>query len=143
VIDTKCQRAESQQREQEDEERRQDGLQRADEAAADVKDSYLYPPFVLYLIGLSVWMFLLVYWIRYGVNETLRRFSWGVSGGSITGLQNFLKDSLTIFKAVQADEKGSSFPWYLPLFVLCAAASAFGGRRKKRKAAAEEKDMFI
>jgi len=92
----------------------------------EVKESYLYPPFLTYLVGLGLWMLLLVYWIRFGVNPTLKRFSWGVAGGSITGLQNFLKDGLTILKAVDAEED-ASLPWYFPLMLVLAAVSAFGG----------------
>ena len=89
----------------------------------DIERSYLYPPFLLYLAGLTVWTMLLVYRMKYGSNVTLRRFSWGVSGGSITGLQNFLKDSLTILSLTEA----GSYPWYLPIMILLAAGSAFGG----------------
>jgi uncharacterized membrane protein len=35
----------------------------------------------------------------------MRRFAWGVAGGSITGFQNFLKDSLTILKAIPNEAK--------------------------------------
>lgn len=52
----------------------------------------------------------------------MRRFSWGAAGGSITGLQNFLKDSLTIMKA-----REGSFPWYLPVMVLLAVTTSFVG----------------
>lgn len=52
----------------------------------------------------------------------LRRFAWGSCGGSITGLQNFLKDSLTLFKV-----SGALQHWLLPFFLAMAAASAFLG----------------
>lgn len=51
----------------------------------------------------------------------MKRFAWGAAGGSITGLQNFLKDSLTILKA------RNGFPWYLPVMVLLAIVTAFVG----------------
>jgi hypothetical protein len=54
----------------------------------------------------------------------LRRFAWGSCGGAITGLQNFLKDSLTIIKAMDA---GQSYPWFLYLFFALAAATGFIG----------------
>jgi len=41
-------------------------------------------------------------------------------------MQNFLKDSLTILKAVKAS-KSSHFPWYLPLMIFLAVGTAFGG----------------
>ena len=105
----------------------------------DIRESYRYPPFLLYLFGLFAWMLILWIWMQYDgtnnsdnnnnhVRETLKRFSWGAAGGSVTGLQNFLKDSLTILKAVQVEEDtGGSFTWYLPIMVLLAAGSAFGG----------------
>lgn len=52
----------------------------------------------------------------------MRRFAWGAAGGSLTGLQNFLKDSLTILKA-----RHGTFPWYLPVMVLLAIITAFVG----------------
>ena len=54
----------------------------------------------------------------------LRRFAWGVSGGSINGFQNFLKDSLTIMKATPEDE---SYPWYLYVMMFLGMATAFIG----------------
>jgi drug/metabolite transporter (DMT)-like permease len=59
------------------------------------------------------------------VSPTLKRFAWGVSSGSITGLQNFLKDSSTLLKADRAP--GQGLPWYLPLFAILAIVSAFSG----------------
>ena len=103
----------------------------------DVRQSYRYPPFILYFVGLGIWMATLVYWMhrpqgggdsnRDEKYDKLKRFSWGVAGGSVTGLQNFLKDSLTILKAVRADQANASLPWYLIIMVLLAAGSAFGG----------------
>jgi hypothetical protein len=55
----------------------------------------------------------------------LRRFSWGVSGGSITGLQNFLKDSLTIMKV--CNQEVLSYPWYSYIMLLLAIATSFSG----------------
>jgi drug/metabolite transporter (DMT)-like permease len=86
----------------------------------DVSQSYQKPGVLLYFAALVVWMVIMAYWIRSG-ESFARRFAWGVSGGSITGLQNFLKDSLTIFKS------GEPMPWFLPLLMLSAVASAFGG----------------
>ncbi|KAL7579452.1 hypothetical protein ACA910_014113 [Epithemia clementina (nom. ined.)] len=97
----------------------------------DVQKSYGYPPFILYFVGLTIWMASLFYWMQYDDTddkwEKIKRFSWGVSGGSVTGLQNFLKDSLTILKAVRDDQTNSSLPWYSPIMVALAAGSAFGG----------------
>jgi len=53
-------------------------------------------------------------------NPNLVRFSWGVAGGSITGLQNFLKDALTV-------QKISPLPPIFFVFAFFAAASSLGG----------------
>jgi drug/metabolite transporter (DMT)-like permease len=86
----------------------------------DVSQSYQKPGVLLYFAGLAVWMMIVAHWIRSG-ESFAKRFAWGVSGGSITGLQNFLKDSLTVLKS------GEPMPWFLPLLILSAVASAFGG----------------
>ena len=86
----------------------------------DVRQSYRQPSMILYFFGVAVWMMVMAYWILYGQGFA-RRFAWGVAGGSITGLQNFLKDSLTISKS------GELLPWFFPLLVLLAMSSAFGG----------------
>lgn len=65
-------------------------------SVGDVRDSYLDPAFLAYLAAMVLWVALLGYWMTRSRSKTLRRFAWGVSGGSITGLQNFLKDSLTV-----------------------------------------------
>lgn len=63
----------------------------------DVTKSYHYPPFIMYTVGTVLWMLLLLYWMTYSPNPTLKRFAWGVAGGSITGFQNFLKGELGDF----------------------------------------------
>lgn len=86
----------------------------------DVRKSYRQPGMILYFFGVTVWMMIMAYWIRHGQGFA-RRFAWGVAGGSITGLQNFLKDSLTISKS------GEILPWFFPLLLILAMSSAFGG----------------
>lgn len=88
----------------------------------ELRDSYHNPLFISYLVGMGFWMTLLVYWMKSASSRLLKRFAWGAAGGSITGLQNFLKDSLTVLKA-----RHGSFPWYLPTMVLLAIATAFVG----------------
>jgi hypothetical protein len=66
-------------------------------------------------------MGLLAYWIKFSDNIILRRFAWGSSGGAITGLQNFLKDALTLFRI------SGSVSWLLAFFALMAGATAFSG----------------
>jgi hypothetical protein len=60
----------------------------------------------------------------YSKSPVLRRFAWGTCGGAVTGLQNFLKDTLTIYKVV---EQGQQYPWFFFFFIVMAAASAFYG----------------
>lgn len=69
-------------------------------SADQVLASYSDPNFVLYFLLLLTWMVLLSWLILYG-NDSSRRFAWGVAGGSITGLQNFLKDSLVLLQSSQ------------------------------------------
>jgi drug/metabolite transporter (DMT)-like permease len=83
--------------------------------------SYLDPRFLAYLVGITLWMILLCYWINFSTSLSLRRFAWGVSGGSITGIQNFLKDTMTILKS------NDNLPWYCPVFLMLAIAIALFG----------------
>ena len=64
----------------------------------DVRASYLDPLFLVYLVCMVLWMAVLGCAIvsSHFSDTTFRRFAFGVSGGTITGLQNFLKDSLTV-----------------------------------------------
>eukprot|EP00553_Chaetoceros_curvisetus_P012958 CAMPEP_0204640292 /NCGR_PEP_ID=MMETSP0717-20131115/46495_1 /ASSEMBLY_ACC=CAM_ASM_000666 /TAXON_ID=230516 /ORGANISM="Chaetoceros curvisetus" /LENGTH=375 /DNA_ID=CAMNT_0051660653 /DNA_START=375 /DNA_END=1502 /DNA_ORIENTATION=+ len=91
----------------------------------DVAASYANPYFQLYFVLMAVWFAGLIYLIVEKPSPSLRRFAFGVAGGSLTGFQNFLKDSLTIIKATA--ESGESYPWYFYIFVVCAMGSAFGG----------------
>jgi drug/metabolite transporter (DMT)-like permease len=87
----------------------------------DLQESYRDLAFLLYLAGVTVWMCLMFYWMKYSSSMFRKRFAWGVAGGSITGVQNFLKDGLTVLKA----EEG--LPWYLPVMIIIAVGVAFGG----------------
>jgi cytochrome b len=86
----------------------------------------------MYCVVLFFWMLLLTRWMMLPtVSPTLQRFSWGVWGGSITGLQNFLKDALTVLKATSSTAHHSGHIPVPPLlfFVLFAGAisAAFSG----------------
>ena len=77
---------------------------------------------------------------------TLRRFAWGVASGSVTGFQNFLKDSLSVVKACK--ENDQSLPWYFYILMTGAALSAFIGlliltRCMKRYDATFSSAMFV
>ena len=87
------------------------------------RNSYKEPIFLYYFVALIMYLALLTYWIICSESPVLRRFAWGSFGGAVTGLQNFLKDALTISK----DTHGASYPWFFYLFILFAAGSAFGG----------------
>jgi hypothetical protein len=81
-------------------------------------------------------MLLLARWMRDGT-PTLRRFAWGVAGGTLTGLQNFLKDALTLAKSAprhdgaqgSSSQRGGGSPHagLLALFIVLAVLAAFGG----------------
>jgi drug/metabolite transporter (DMT)-like permease len=87
----------------------------------EVVMSYKEPVFLSYLLGVTLWLVLLTTFIRSSPNETIKRFAWGASGGSMTGIQNFMKDSLTI---LQSHEE---IPWFFPIMLLMAIIIAFGG----------------
>jgi hypothetical protein len=84
---------------------------------------------------MCVWMVFLLYFMctsaKVSTSPTFQRFAWGVAGGSITGFQNFLKDSLTILKASKRnnkDDSNSDFPYLLFIFMLgMAIVSALSG----------------
>ena len=88
---------------------------------AALEQSYREPIFIVYLVGITLWMALLLYWINFSTSVVVRRFAWGVSGGSMTGIQNFMKDSLTMVKA------NEGIPSYFPVCLLLAIGMAFGG----------------
>lgn len=89
-----------------------------------VTESYKHPPFLIYFAVTCLWIMLLIVWMKHSTNPTLKRFAWGVAGGSITGFQNFLKDTLTLVK-VRAPEE--SLPWYTSLLAILAIVTAFTG----------------
>lgn len=88
----------------------------------EVLNSYKNPYFLAYFGALGCYLILLAYWINYSKSSMLRQYAWGACGGTVTGMQNFLKDSLTLFKV----SKGPMV-WALPFFIFMAAASAFSG----------------
>ena len=88
------------------------------------KKSYEELAFIFYFVGLATYIVLMICWINYSENPNLRRFAWGCSGGAITGAQNFLKDSLTIFKSIDPQHKP---PLLLYPLILLAGTTAFVG----------------
>jgi len=91
----------------------------------DVEESYRNPYFLFFFVAMFAWFAGLIYIIvSKSSSSVLRRFAFGVAGGSLTGFQNFLKDSLTIIKAVGEED---AYPYYFYIFVVMAMASSFGG----------------
>ena len=86
------------------------------------------------LLGTSLFVFLTVSTVWFGglayaivhrhTSESARRFAWGVAGGSLTGFQNFLKDSLTIW---QDDSQETVVYLWLMSLVLCQIVASLGG----------------
>lgn len=112
----------------------------------EIVESYKQPSFQLFFVGMTLWICYLGYLMMYPPTPTLRRFAWGVASGSITGFQNFLKDSLSIIKA--CDNEGLSLPWYFYILASCAALTAFSGlliltRCMKRYDATFSSSMFV
>ena len=71
----------------------------------DIANSYKKLNFQIFMMFLLIWMGML-YFIIKDTSPTSRisKFAWGVCGGSITGLQNFGKDFLTVLKVTPKDE---------------------------------------
>lgn len=92
---------------------------------ASVIHSYKEPAFVGYFVLLSLWMLLLGYWMKFGTSPLARRFAWGTSGGSVTGLaQCFIKDSLMIL--VASDNK-MGMPFFEYFFIFLGMLFSFLG----------------
>lgn len=116
---------------------------------ADVVASYRDPAFLAYLAALAAWMAALggiMYRGRggrgggdHGGGGRWQRLAWGASGGSITGLQNFLKDALTCAKASSGGRvPGTAFvltswPRSAPSQACCSWSGACGGTMRRTR----------
>lgn len=80
---------------------------------------YRETAFESYFWALGVWVFLLVGTIaNENVSPRGRRLAWGLIGGSITGVQNFVKDSLAL---LHGRETSNAIDGYtLPIFIVLA-----------------------
>ena len=67
----------------------------------------------------------MVIW-KFPKTSLTRKLAWGAIGGSITGFQNFLKDSLTIYD-VMKENGDSSLPAIFFLFMGLAMLTSFMG----------------
>lgn len=94
--------------------------------AHEQKNSYLEPAFVTFM-GVSVVLgSILAYWMYFAQSNILRRFAWGVSGGFVTGYQNFIKDSITIV-TVSGDVRPWKLPWYFFILMALNGLTVYGG----------------
>jgi len=55
-----------------------------------------------------------------------QRFAWGVTGGSIVGIQCFVKDALTIFSLAE-DKRPWMLPWLFYVLAVCAVSVSVSG----------------
>lgn len=93
----------------------------------EVVQSYKEIGFILYLSGLMLYLIVMMYLINYSHSYMLRKFAWGSSSGAVTGVQNFLKDSLIVSKAVRADPYHNSLPILFFVLFLSAGLAALIG----------------
>mmetsp|Transcript_22455 Transcript_22455/g.26018 ORF Transcript_22455/g.26018 Transcript_22455/m.26018 type:complete len:417 (-) Transcript_22455:199-1449(-) len=91
----------------------------------EIVQSYQELSFQMFFVGMTIWMLFLTYLMIYKPTPKLCRFAWGVSSGSITGFQNFLKDTTSIVKACESE--GVGLPWYFYLMVCLSGFTAFTG----------------
>jgi len=95
-----------------------------------MEQEYIDPLFLSYFSCMILWIALLVYLINYE-NKKLRRFAWGMIGGSITGMQNFIKDALAVVHRVDNGSSGGklfySYPFQFYILILMAATVALTG----------------
>jgi drug/metabolite transporter (DMT)-like permease len=104
-----------------------------------VRDSYLEPSMVKFILSVLAITIVLLYWMFWGTNPFCKRFAWGVAGGILTGCQNFIKDFITMVQIILRDGYGDYHqtahwmifmtPWKLPwyFFGMLVAAGAFAG----------------
>jgi len=81
----------------------------------DIREQYREPQLLAYFGGVLIWVSILALVINRG-SSGWRRFAWGLIGGSVTGVQNFIKDSLAVVHGLD----GSHFPPQLFLMLLMA-----------------------
>ena len=125
----------------------------------DVYKEYSSTGSMLYAVALAVWMIWIATVIRaqpmvQRAHPNLVRFAWGAAGGSITGLQNFVKDALTLLRiytngaANTAEDTILSLPFLFFVFAFGAIASSLSGlllltECMKRYDATYSSSMFV
>ena len=99
------------------------------------RQSYYDPAFIAFFVVWTMYVMLLLYWMYFKEhNSYLNRFAWGSCSGTLMGLQNFLKDILTIAKATERQEEQGEesqytlyYPWIFYLFIVVGGPLAFMG----------------
>jgi len=92
----------------------------------EVIESYLDPHFIVFMISMFSFITVLHLIIkRFPKTSLLKKMAWGSMGGAITGFQNYLKDSLTIFKDTRSE--GGPLPGMFYILFVLAATSGFAG----------------
>ena len=76
------------------------------------------PKFISYLGCMILWMIVLSVIIRLSTNKHWKRFAWGIIGGSITGMQCFIKDALALWHGLDEFHNQIFRTWPLSLYVL-------------------------
>lgn len=94
----------------------------AQQQYASYRNTHLW----VYFTGVALWMAALWFCINRAPSAILQRFAWGMAGGSLTGIQCFLKDALTILK-VSNDKRPWKLPWTLYFLTALAIGSSVGG----------------
>merc|ERR1719401_423702 len=98
-----------------------------EKSVEDVLSSYHEPAFCMFIVIMTLYLTQLGIFI-WVCPETslLKKVAWGCIGGSFTGFQNFLKDSLTI---ISAEKKSPTTgpPAVLFLFIALGILTAFVG----------------
>jgi drug/metabolite transporter (DMT)-like permease len=91
-----------------------------------VVKSYADPAFVVFMISMFSFVTMLHLIIkRFPKTSLLKKMAWGSIGGAITGFQNYLKDSLTIFQ--DTSREGGSLPVIFYVLFILAVATGFAG----------------
>ena len=72
--------------------------------------SYREPILWVYFAAMGLWVSFLQYCINVSKNPVAQRFAWGVIGGSITGMQLFIKDTFVLWNL-----SANWQPWKQPI----------------------------
>jgi len=88
------------------------------------RESYAEPAMYFYFASVLLWLFGMWYGINVSQNPAFQRFAWGVTGGTLTGIQCFVKDALTILSLTSSIWR---LPWIFYVLLFLGIAMAAGG----------------